>query len=322
MGFLVRESAAPTVAPSLNLDWEETACLLCGRRDYVQIIEAPDAIPGGSGLWFAVVQCRHCMLCFTNPRPSPAAIGRFYPRSYRPHQARRSRSHRRLTRSIFNLIPGREESQTPGPGPGRLLDFGCGAGSFLERVGRQGWQTTGLDMSENAAREVSARTKCKVLVGSLPHPDLQPATFDVITMRQSLEHVHQPLETLREAFRLLAPGGKLLVSVPNIASLPFRWFGHAWVGLDLPRHLTHFSPRTLPRMLLRAGFEVGPVHMLRHRSWLQSSAERWCEALGRRSWHRMLRVKSASSAASWFSFLTYQADCMCVTARKPEQLHE
>lgn len=316
MGFLARELPVPASVASLNIDWQETACLLCGRRDWVQVVEAPDSIPNGTGLWFAVVQCRQCNLCFTNPRPSPASIGRFYPRSYRPHQARRSRR-RRLVHSFANLIPGREDSRMPGPGPGRLLDFGCGGGSFLERVRREGWQPTGLDISEAAARGVTERTKCKVLVGSLPHPELEEASFDVITMRQSLEHVHQPLETLREARRLLAPGGKLLVSVPNISSLPFRWFGHAWVGLDLPRHLTHFSPRTLQRMLLRAGFEVGPVHMLRHRSWLQASADRWCRGMHRRSWHRWLRARAASSAAAWFNFLTYQADCICVTAVRP-----
>ena len=91
-------------------------------------------------------------------------------------------------------------------------------------------------------------------------------------MWQALEHVHDPLRVLCEAHRLLVPGGKIVVAVPNMDSLPYRWFGRAWQGLDLPRHLTHFSPRTLHKMLQRAGFQVGPVRMVRHSNWLRASA--------------------------------------------------
>ena len=74
--------------------------------------------------------------------------------------------------------------------------------------------------------------------GSLPHPELKPRRFDVLTMWQSLEHVHQPRQVLQAALDLLEPGGKLFVAVPNIDSRPFRRYGPDWYGLDLPRHLT------------------------------------------------------------------------------------
>ena len=141
----------------------------------------------------------------------------------------------------------------PWHGRGRLLDFGCGGGAYLERMHRQGWDVTGLDVSAAAVECVRTRLGLRALLGTLPHPELKPATFDVVTMWHSLEHVHEPLEVLRAAHQLLAPGGKLLVATPNIDSLPFRWFGQAWYGLDLPRHLTHFSSRTLRRLLERAG---------------------------------------------------------------------
>ena len=67
-------------------------------------------------------------------------------------------------------------------------------------------------------------------------------------------------------------GGQLLVGVPNIDSLPYRWFGPTWYGLDLPRHLTHFSPWTLQQMLER-GFQLQPVRMVRHSDWMRSSAK-------------------------------------------------
>src|SRR5207244_3077368 len=108
-----------------------------------------------------------------------------------------------------------------------------------------GWYVTGLDFSPRMVRHVRDRLGLPAIEGTLPHPALAPGSFEAITMSQSLEHVHDPLQVLRAAHDLLTPGGKVVVAVPNIGSLPFRWFGAAWFGLDVPRHLIHFEPLTL-----------------------------------------------------------------------------
>lgn len=200
--------------------------------------------------------------------------------------------------------------------PGRLLDFGCGAGAFLVRAQAQGWDVTGLDTSPAAVDGARQAQGLRALVGTLPHADLEPGSFDLVTMRHSLEHVHDPLGTLREARRLLAPGGRLFVSVPNIDSLPFRWFRHAWVGLDLPRHLTHFAPWTLQQMLRRAGFRPGPVRTLRHRKWLQLSAGLSCRMGRPPRWHHWLSRRPTAGMAAWYCYLTRQADCIIVSAER------
>jgi SAM-dependent methyltransferase len=317
MSFFPRDVAAPGAQAGPVVEWEEVDCLLCGGRNWSPLLEAPDAIPGGTGLWFAVVQCQDCGLCFTNPRPSPNTIGRFYPEVYPPHRAPRSRrapGWRRLTR--WCRKPRRERRALALFGRGRLLDFGCGGGAFLGRMQRRGWQCTGLDTSAAAVRRVRSELGLHVLQGTLPHPDLRPASFDLLTMWHALEHVHRPLAILREARRLLVPGGKLVVAVPNIDSLPFRWFGQAWFGLDLPRHLTHFAPWTLYLILHRAGFRVGPVRMVRHSGWLRASARNACQRPQASRWHRWLVRKTPSRLATWYSYLTGQADCMLVTAER------
>jgi SAM-dependent methyltransferase len=311
----------PQIAPGLSaaaVEWEETACLLCGSRHSSLLIEAPDCQPGTTGLRFAVVQCHECGLCYTNPRPSPLSIGQFYPPLYRPHQRRPAPARRRWLPKAFGR--SRKERQTlPWLGQGRLLDFGCGSGSYLERMAKQGWQATGLDVSPAAVARIRRDLGLPALLGSLPHPQLAPGTFDVITMWHSLEHVHEPLEVLRAAHALLAPGGRLLVAAPNIDSLPFRWFGAAWFGLDLPRHLTHFAPPTLSLMLEKAGFRPQPARMVRHSDWMRCSARR---ALTLRSpaqserWCRLLSRKAVSRLATWYSSFTGQADCLLVTADK------
>jgi SAM-dependent methyltransferase len=300
----------------LAIEWEEPNCLLCGGREWSWLVEAPDASAQGKGLWFAVVQCHDCGLCFTNPRPSPASMAQFYPEEAYPPYQRRRRPYRSWLRRWWSRHHSKDGQGLSWHGQGRLLDFGCGGGSFLHHMGQMGWHVTGLDISATTVCRVRADLGLRVLVGSLPHPELQPESFDVITMWHSLEHVHQPREVLREAYRLLAPEGKLLVAVPNIDSLPYRLFGPDWYGLDLPRHLTHFTPMTLSLMLERAGLQVRSLRMVRHPNWLCTSARR---AIHRRRvpyWHRWLTSKPAARLVTWYSVLTRQADCILATAVK------
>jgi SAM-dependent methyltransferase len=312
MGFLPRDLSAAAAPAGPVLEWEEPDCLLCGRRSWSPLVEAPDATAGGSGFWFAVVQCQQCGLCFTNPRPSGDTIAQFYPAVYRPHRTPRPRSrrwfHRRAARKERQVLAWR--------GRGRLLDFGCGGGSFLAQMHRLDWQVTGLDICSAAIQRIRTELGLPALVGTLPHPELRPASFDLITMWHSLEHVHWPREVLREAYRLLVPGGRLVVAVPNIDSLPFRWFGLAWFGLDLPRHLTHFAPGTLQRMLEQVGFRVGPIQMVRHGDWLRSSARLACQqrkGSWRSSW---LQSKPISRLATWYAYVSRQSDCIMTTAER------
>jgi len=315
MSFFPRELAAPVVEAAPAIEWEEPDCLLCGSREWSPLVESPDTTAGGTGLWFAVVQCQRCGLCFTNPRPSPETIGRFYPSIYRPHRTPRQRQQRLLDRLRFWRRPKRGNLKILWRGEGRLLDFGCGGGAFLARMHSQGWQVTGVDVSP-AAVDCVRRQGLRVFLGTLPHGDLEPSSFEVITMWHSLEHVHFPLEVLREAHRLLVPGGQLFIAVPNIDSLPFRWFGSAWYGLDLPRHLTHFAPWTLQLMLERAGFQIGPTTMVRHSQWLRSSARLACQTGKGTFWHRLLTAKPPSRLASRYCHLVQQSDCIMVSAER------
>jgi SAM-dependent methyltransferase len=320
MSFYLREPMNVAEKSRTEVDWEECACLLCGGTNWSPLAEAPDRARGGRGLWFMVVQCHECGLCFTNPRPSAGAIDSFYTNEYAPHQFSKVRGHgprwwHRLP--MLGRRPDVLRKTLPIHGQGRLLDFGCGSGSFLMRMRRQGWNVTGLDMSEAVVHRLRDQLGLQALCGSLPHPGLVRAQFDVITMWQSLEHVHQPLEVLQAANEILAADGKLIVAVPNIDSLAFRWFGSAWNGLDLPRHLVHFTPETLRLMLRRAGFRAGRVQMVRRGGWLRASARLAIrQAPQQPRWLRWLQGKGMSNVASWYGYCLGQADCLMVTATR------
>jgi 2-polyprenyl-3-methyl-5-hydroxy-6-metoxy-1,4-benzoquinol methylase len=325
MTFFLREQPSLCDLPVDAIEWEECPCLLCGSSKWSPLVEGTDRSGAATGKWFLVVQCQDCGLCFTNPRPSRRSMAQFYSMDYPPHQAihgAEKRLHLAEKRPSVRHHPWARLWASPDcrkvmplHGEGRLLDFGCGTGSYLWRMHRQGWKVMGVDQSAAATEYVRHELGLPALVGSLPHEDLQPGCFDVVTMWQSLEHVHRPMEVLRAARRLLAPGGKLIVAVPNIDSLPFRWFGPTWIGLDLPRHLSHFTPQSLTRMLSATGFRPGPARMVRRCGWLRSSAHLAClRSRGASRFQRWLRGKTVSNLASWFGYLTQRSDCMMVTA--------
>jgi 2-polyprenyl-3-methyl-5-hydroxy-6-metoxy-1,4-benzoquinol methylase len=317
MSFFPRDLAAPVAVAGPVIVWEDPDCLLCGGRNWSSLVEAADTTAGGTGLWFAVVQCQECGLCFTNPRPNSDTISQFYPSVYRPHRTSSLRRPRWRWPGMRGRGPAKKEHRVLSwRGPGRLLDFGCGGGAFLAHMHRQAWQVTGLDVSTIAIQRIRTELGLRAIVGTLPHPELRPASFDIVTMWHSLEHVHSPLDVLREAHRLLVPGGKLFVAVPNIDSLPFRWFGSAWYGLDLPRHLTHFAPWTLHLMLEKSGFHVGPIRMVRHSDWLRSSAKRARQNAHGPYWQRWLTAKPVSRLATWYCHLSHQSDCIMVSAER------
>jgi SAM-dependent methyltransferase len=279
-------SDAPAVA------WEECLCPCCGSASFKPLLEADDALK--SGLRFLIVQCASCGLCFTNPRPDPASMDRFYPDDYRCH---RITPHTAKSDAMERWLPSDR--------PARLLDFGCGAGAFLLRMRERGWHVTGLDRADAVAMRLREQHGLNAHAGTLPHPHWPDACFEAITMRQSLEHVHAPLEVLRDSHRLLSAGGRLLVSVPNFDGLAAHWFGPTWYGLDLPRHLTHFTPQSLRTMLLEAGFADITMRQEAHASWIRHSARRgilatrlgsgiasrWARILGRSEGLLALAVK-------------------------------
>jgi 2-polyprenyl-3-methyl-5-hydroxy-6-metoxy-1,4-benzoquinol methylase len=320
--------------------WEDVACPLCGGRDEEPVLETrPDPST------YRVVRCRRCRLGYLNPRPDERTIGHFYPEDYHcytppdaAHQAGLRQRVRRLVMAHRHGLPtppgspglrllarlarpwvGGDDSLTaiPWTGQGRLLDYGCGSGWFAQRMRQLGWMPTAMDFSSHAVARVRQHFGLPVLAGTLPHPEVAPASFDVVTLGAVLEHVHRPHQLIAAAEEALRPGGLLVVAVPNFASWGRRYFGPHWWGLHLPQHLLHFESDTLRRLLETHGLAVESLRTIDKASWLRRSAEgarrqgdaRWLVRLAR--WRPVLGL-----AARWTSW-SGQADALLAFARKP-----
>lgn len=135
----------------------------------------------------------------------------------------------------------------------RLLDIGCGAGLLLEVARRAGWQAEGVEISQTAAEHVRSEG-FNVFVGDLgeaPYPDHY---FDVVIASELIEHVPDPLATLRHTARILRPGGLFWATTPNASSFSARILGVKWSTVCPPEHLQLFSANGIRKLSARAGF--------------------------------------------------------------------
>lgn len=225
---------------------------------------------------FDIVTCKKCQHSFINPMPlNLQGITNFYPKGYYAHNvfvypkcsvkaklklfliklyyAQYSRNKFiRLLEKLLYLFVKHTINEPPVVTNGKLLDIGCGNGEYLSIVRRFGWDTYGIELNEKAvyiAQSVGLRVK----KGSAEDTGYEAGFFDVVRMWNALEHVISPRRALLEATRVLKKRGYLLVYVPNFNSLDRKYFGKYWASLEVPRHLHHFSAKSLESYLEKAG---------------------------------------------------------------------
>jgi SAM-dependent methyltransferase len=136
-----------------------------------------------------------------------------------------------------------------------VLDIGCGNGGFLWQMRSLGWDVCGVEPDPKSA--VHARAAgLDVRDGLLQQQSLPDAHFDAIVMNHVIEHLHDPVGTLRRCWKLLKPGGRIALTPPNLGSRGYQIFGADWLALDPPRHLILFTEDSLRRALEACGFAV------------------------------------------------------------------
>jgi SAM-dependent methyltransferase len=209
---------------------------------------------------FSVARCESCGSGRTFPVLADEELGALYPSGYGPHDNSRMilplRAISRAIRRRQARAAWREEPVCAlhARGPGRGLDVGCGRGDLDVTLIEHGWRMTGIEPSPEACATAAARG-IEARCGTLATVELEREAYDAIIFRHSLEHTNDPLSDLRRVAGSLASGGLLLVSVPNFGCWQARRFASHWYHLDLPRHRTHFTERSLRLALEAAGLE-------------------------------------------------------------------
>jgi SAM-dependent methyltransferase len=229
------------------------SCPVCGGRDF-----RPRVLVGQH----PVVSCRSCGLGLTNPQPSDGELGAIYGPDYvlvendPVGEAMVLRSKRATADHYLDLLAAAGASAR-----GRLLEVGCGAGNFLVRAADRGFDVTGVEYSpfaaERARQNLSGRGR--VLHGEIGVLATERDTYDVCVLCDVIEHVRDPAAFLGELFRLLRPGGLLLVVTPSLDSWSARLLGARWMEYKA-EHLYYYAPATITRQLQGAGFGRVALH--------------------------------------------------------------
>ncbi|MCX5709104.1 MAG: class I SAM-dependent methyltransferase, partial [Candidatus Omnitrophica bacterium] len=214
-----------------------------------------------------VVKCKNCGLLFTNPRLSKEAIDSANEETFLPCDINKSktanaassfiRRHPAL-RKIWHQITGEYLSEMLERSRGKVLDLGCGFGDILEDLTRKGCDSFGVETNPPAV-EACLKKGLKVSCTSLEEAHFPNDYFDTVILCHVIEHLPYPQEALKEIYRILKPGGLVLVYCPNAGSYLAEFFGKYWQGWAVPLHLYHFTGRTIKDLAGRAGFKISGI---------------------------------------------------------------
>lgn len=135
----------------------------------------------------------------------------------------------------------------------RVLEVGAGRGRLLAALGRRGADASGVEPSRTLAEDARERG-VEVKNVSLERAEPQPGAQDLVIIWHVLEHLDRPDAALERIRPWLAPGGRVVISVPNLASLQASIGADRWFHQDVPRHRVQFTADGLERLLARTGF--------------------------------------------------------------------
>lgn len=305
----------------------QPTCVACGAVG-MRVIHrrCVDRLHPSAGEW-AVVACTRCSLARTEPQPSRDELVDYYPPSYVSFSKvplEKSRSRKAVStilRMPYQFRWGVRAVNDPPYTGARALDVGCGIGLHLALLQERGWTPCGIEPSADAASVARRQThggEGEIMVSTVEDAEWPPKSFELVTMFHVLEHVHDPVGVLRKVGGWLGDEGLLRIRVPNVASAESRFFGSRWFGLDVPRHLYHFSPHTLETVLTVAGFKVDRVAPEFQASSFSGSLSHVLAAARRQRreyrhssvlYHAVLPLAAVGTALGWSA-------CIDVTARK------
>ncbi len=259
--------------PDFNYTFINSECAICGSSNYDYLGKRylhrdVEGKTKSADLEVSIVKCRDCGLIYPKPIPVPDEIS--LQKQYSGRDAYFSdeldlykiRYYREVLKRLGDL------SKAPGK---KLLDIGCGEGDFLSMAADEGYESLGVDISEEFVRHARSRG-LEVIQGEFTEMAFPPEKhFNIIVMYALLEHVFRPKEYLIKAKEVLADDGILYVKVPNEGSIIFS-VGDLYKRISMSQETTHLSVFSTPYHIygftqhtLRRLFDMLGLRILRMR---------------------------------------------------------
>ena len=274
-------------------------CPVCRSEKIREEIQVKDYTV--SGELFTIMSCENCTLRFTQDIPAEDAIAPYYKaESYVSHTDTKKGLINKLYHWVRRRTLARKRKlvrRYTGLEKGSLLDVGCGTGAFVYEMQRHGWQAAGIE-PDSGAREAA-----KKLYGlTVNTPDefwqLPPASADAISLWHVLEHVHALHAYIEQLKKIIRPGGKIIIAVPNHTAKDAAVYGFHWAAYDVPRHLYHFSPGSIEVLMQQHGLRVAAYRPMWYDSFYISLLSSKYKT-GKMKWLPALWNGLRSNLAAW-----------------------
>ena len=235
-------------------------CLCCGSAAISKVFTCKDYTVSGEN--FEIWQCNSCTFRFTQNAPAEGDIGKYYQSvNYISHSDIKQGFVNSVYHGVRNFTLKSKQNlvrKVTGLKKGTLLDVGAGTGAFASAMQQAGWSVMGLEPDETA--RANAFNNYKLKLHELSNlQDLEENSFDAITLWHVLEHVHDLHGYLGKFYKILKPEGRLIIAVPNYTSYDATVYKQFWAAYDVPRHLYHFSPKSMQILLEKKGFNLESV---------------------------------------------------------------
>ncbi len=232
-------------------------CPICQSEKIKMVLSATDQTVSREK--FQVWECQNCSARFTQEVPVESEIGRYYQsEEYISHTDTNKGIINRLYQVVRNYTLNQKVDlvkKLSGKDQGNILDLGCGTGDFLGAMEKYGWKTLGLEPDEGA-RAIAMEKNNVHTKETQELFQLEPNSFDMVSMWHVLEHVHELHSYLEQIRSILKNDGNLIIAVPNYQSLDAQHYQDKWAAYDVPRHLYHFSPLSMEKLLEKNGFRM------------------------------------------------------------------
>lgn len=236
-------------------------CPLCEKEiapAHIYVLESTKSIGEKE---YSYLECENCGVLFVNPMPSEEVLNDIYSELWYEEQTEKNAvwSVLQTALSIWVCKARSRYAAHSKKKPGKILDIGCGTGSFLREMARRGWDVYGNEINKTAFFEAQTRVgKERVFSRSLEECGFPGNHFDAVTLWHVLEHLRSPQESLAEIYRVLKKDGILIAEIPNVRSLSLRMFKEKYsiISYYAPEHLYYWSNDAFRLLLARCGYSV------------------------------------------------------------------
>lgn len=257
----------------LSFSLEKVKCNLCSQDDtklfakvsyFDYLMRRPDLKTDSDPILknhdlatfkFDIVTCNNCGLTYVNPRLTQDSLNSLYSDKYFKYYVDETSSAHLKRQETFKIEIKELESLVSG---GNILDVGCGGGFFLSSLGKK-WKKHGTEINPSAVRYGRNKFKLDIRLGQLKEVKFPSESFDVVKIRNAIEHLSNPFSELKEIHRILRKNGLISITTPNIGSLCGRLYREKFRVVDPVHHLYYFSKNTLVKMLEKTGFRIKKI---------------------------------------------------------------